>query len=295
MRFLLAHLSDVHIGPLPRPRARELLGKRLTGYVNWTRGRHRIHDMGVLARLVADLRAQRPDHVAMTGDIVNIGLPAEFPAARAWLESLGDPKDVSFVPGNHDAYVRASMSLLAKTFVAWVGDGAPSEPMFPYVRVRGDIALIGLSSARPTAPLLASGALGPEQCRRLGELLDDAQRRGLVRIVMIHHPPYRAGATLGRGLVDAARFEDVIHRHGAELVVHGHNHRSSIAHLAARTGVVPIVGVPSGSAVPGTRTHRAAYHLFAIERNGTGLTLRGRARGLVPGTKEIGDLGPLRL
>ncbi|MBV9636115.1 MAG: metallophosphoesterase, partial [Methylobacteriaceae bacterium] len=292
MRFLLAHLSDVHIGPLPRPRARELLGKRLTGYVNWTRGRHRIHDMAVLARLVADLKAQRPDHVAMTGDIVNIGLPEEFALARAWLESLGDPKNVSFVPGNHEAYVRAAMPHLADTFVAWVGDGAPSEPMFPYLRVRENIALIGLSSARPTAPLLASGALGAEQCQRLGELLEDTQRRGLVRIVMIHHPPYRAGTTLGRGLIDAAKFEEIIHRHGAELVVHGHNHRSSVAHLAAGGGIVPVVGVPSGSAVPGTRTHRAAYHLFAIEQTGTGLTLRGRGRGLIPGTREIGDLGP---
>ena len=41
--------------------------------------------MDVLAKLVDDIHAQKPDHVAMTGDILNIGLPAEFQLARAWL------------------------------------------------------------------------------------------------------------------------------------------------------------------------------------------------------------------
>ncbi len=91
MSLVLAHLSDAHIGPMPRPRKRELLGKRLTGYLNWTRGRAFVHDMDVLNRLVADIKAQRAGHIAMTGDILNIGLKAEFPLARAWLETLGRP------------------------------------------------------------------------------------------------------------------------------------------------------------------------------------------------------------
>ena len=90
MSLILAHLSDAHIGPLPRPQRYELIGKRLTGYLNWTRARAHIHDMDVLAALVADMKAQHPDHIAMTGDILNIGLKAEYPLARAWLETLGD-------------------------------------------------------------------------------------------------------------------------------------------------------------------------------------------------------------
>ena len=121
MSFLLAHLSDAHIGPLPKPRARELLGKRLTGYINWNR-RGRLHDMAVLARLVADMQAQSPEHIAMTGDILNIGLTAEFPFAREWLEGLGPTHDVSFVPGNHDAYTRSSARHVSATFAPWVSD-----------------------------------------------------------------------------------------------------------------------------------------------------------------------------
>ena len=116
MTFLLAHLSDAHIGPVPRPRLRELLGKRATGYANWLHKRARQHDMGLLARLVDDLKAQKPDHVAMTGDIVNIGLEAEIALARQWLDKLGAPGEVSFSPGNHDAYVPGAMPALAKAF-----------------------------------------------------------------------------------------------------------------------------------------------------------------------------------
>ena len=106
--FVLAHLSDPHLPPLPRPRLFELAGKRVLGYVNWTRNRHKYHRREVLDVLVSDLQAQSPDHIAVTGDLVNLALEAEFAAARAWLESLGPPKRITAIPGNHDAYVRAT-------------------------------------------------------------------------------------------------------------------------------------------------------------------------------------------
>src|SRR5262245_63151522 len=106
--FVLAHLSDPHLGPLPARRWRELLGKRATGYVNWRRKRHLIHRGEVLSRVVADLKAQAADHVAVTGDLVNISLVGEYAPARAWLASLGPPHDVTLVPGNHDLYVRTA-------------------------------------------------------------------------------------------------------------------------------------------------------------------------------------------
>ncbi|MFM2443417.1 MAG: hypothetical protein RJB09_603, partial [Pseudomonadota bacterium] len=179
MTFRLAHLSDAHIGPLPVPRMRDLLGKRLTGYLNWHR-RSRIHNMDVLAKIVADIHAQAPDHVAMTGDILNIGLPAEFPFASAWLETLGASQEVSFVPGNHDAYVRSSLVHLERTFAPWTTADETALKSYPYLRVRGDIALIGMNSGVPTAPLLASGKLGSEQRDRLESALAETGARGLM-------------------------------------------------------------------------------------------------------------------
>ena len=295
MSLSLAHLSDAHIGPLPQPRRRELVGKRLTGYLNWTRARAHIHDMDLLAALVADMKAQQPDHIAMTGDILNIGLKAEYPLARQWLETLGAPHDVSFVPGNHDAYVKGTMSDLAATFAPWT-KGDRGEPAYPYLRLRGNVALIGLSSGVPTAPFIASGRLGRKQCEAAAKLLAEAGRAGHVRVVMIHHPPQRDGATFGRALTDARDFESVIRRIGAELIIHGHNHRLSVTHMEGPDRPVPVVGVASASAIRGTPGHRAGYHIFEIDGTAKEPRIRGRVRGIAPGGKaEIVDLGPIVL
>lgn len=297
--FLLAHLSDAHIGPLPQFLRRELMNKRLTGYMNWKR-RAQIHDMDVLAALVADMKAQAPDHVAMTGDVMNIGLPGEFPVARAWLETLGDPRHVSFTPGNHDAYVRATLPWIEQTFAPWCSSDGEAHTRFPFLRLRGEVALIGLSSGVPTAPFLASGRLGLEQREALAALLDETGKRGLMRVVMIHHPPTRGGAGFGRGLTDARQFEAVLARHGAELVLHGHNHRLQVRHVdRSEAAKIPCVGVASCSAVPGTPLHRAAYHLYRITRAGNGWSVEARARGMAAessaGALHVRDLGPVAL
>jgi 3',5'-cyclic AMP phosphodiesterase CpdA len=292
--MLLAHLSDAHIGPIPRPKLRDLLGKRATGYANWLHKRARQHDMGLLGRLVDDLLAQRPDHVAMTGDIVNIGLPDEIASARSWLARLGTPEQVSFTPGNHDAYVPGAMPMLGRTFAPWTtGDDGVSA--FPYLRRRDGAALIGLTSGVPTAPFVASGRLGHEQLSKLAALLDSTRAEGLARVVMLHHPPHRGGARPLRGLDDAADFEETIARHGAELVLHGHNHRQSVYPLPSPQGWAPVVGVASASARPGAHYPTAAYHLYEIARVGDAIRITGRARGLHSADGEIVDLGELAL
>eukprot|EP01037_Dinobryon_pediforme_P013467 gene13467-13582_t len=268
MVFRLAHLSDAHIGPMPHPKLAELLGKRLTGFFNWHNGRYLVHDMKVLAALVADLRLQQVDHCAMTGDILNIGLRAEFPPAKRWLETLGAPADVSFVPGNHDVYVRSNMALVEEYFGGWMRSDSPATGTEPYLRIRGNVALIGLSSGVPTAPFLASGRLGKAQMTAFARMLSAPELKDFARVVMIHHPPYRIGARFGRGLMDAPKFEKIIAKYGAELIIHGHNHRESVHYLRGPRGGVPVVGVASASAVPGSPQHLAAYHRWLANYGG---------------------------
>jgi 3',5'-cyclic AMP phosphodiesterase CpdA len=266
--FTLAHLSDPHVGPLPKVRLSELMSKRLTGYWNWHRGRHRVHHMPTLVAVMSDIVAQKPDHVALTGDLVNIGLPSEFPAAAQVLKPLGGPDFVSIVPGNHDVYVRGSYEAMEHSFGPFMRGDDLSRTEFPYMRVRNGFALIGLCSGIPTAPLLASGALGDAQRRKFGEMLDAAGAGGMRRIVMIHHPPLATGATFGRGLRDAKAFEAVLRKHGAEMVLHGHNHSRSVHWLETRgKPAIPVIGVASASAVPGTPRHKAAHHLYRFEEH----------------------------
>ena len=65
------------------------------------------------------------------------------------------------------------MTHLAEAFAPWTkGDAEYAHgETFPFVRVRGEVALIGLSTATPTGPLMASGHLGARQIDALAAIL----------------------------------------------------------------------------------------------------------------------------
>ncbi|MBX9944410.1 MAG: metallophosphoesterase [Reyranella sp.] len=280
--FTLAHLSDPHL-PMPAAPLGELFGKRATGYLNWWRNRVRLHVPEALAGIVADIKAQRPDHVALTGDLVNVSLPAEFQRAAAWLAAFDGPDRITVVPGNHDVYVPTEWGASHGLWGAYLaGDGAPPAvgfEVFPTLRRRGPVALVGLSSGVPKPPLLATGTLGPAQIARAERLLADAGREGLCRVVLIHHPPITTEKRFKR-LTDASAFQAMIRRVGCELVLHGHNHRSEVAHIDGPAGPVPVIGVTSASAAAGSKYGRARYHLIRIERQAAAWRLDVEIRAL---------------
>jgi len=277
---LLAQFSDVHLGPLPKVSAADLASKRLIGYLNWQRSRGRIHADAVLSALTDDMHAAKPDQIVVTGDLVNLGLPAEYRQARAWLETLGPPHDVTVIPGNHDAYVASGV---AQYGVEWHdyarGDGDTGGTVFPFLRRRGLLALIGVSSAVPTGPLMATGRVGATQAQALAALLAETASEGSFRVVLIHHPVAEGAATRMRRLIDAARFRAVIAEHGAELVLHGHNHKTSVMAISGPHGNVPVVGATATSLKPRPRHAGGGYNLFDIDGapGAWRLTLRERA------------------
>ncbi len=279
--FTLAHLSDPHLAPLPEPHWSDLLGKRVTGYLNWQRRRRFIHQRPVLDAIVADLKSHAADHIAVTGDIANIALPQEFVNGRDWLEGLGHATDVSFIPGNHDIYVRDGVALAARQWGAYMSSDEGTNG-FPYLRRRGPLALIGVSSGVPTAPFLATGWVGTKQLAALAAILHDLKDGSLFRVVMIHHPPVSEAARHKR-LLDAPVLLKVIAQHGAELLLHGHDHLNMLNWLNGPNGTrVPAVGVPSASAAPGTSKHAAAYNLYAIDGSPGAWRCEQISRGIGP-------------
>jgi len=222
---------------------------------------------------VADIAAQRPDHIALTGDLVNISLPDEFARASRWLTALGTPDEVTVIPGNHDVYVATRWREGLGQWGAYMaGDGQPPATdfgIFPTVRRRGPVALVGLNSGVPKPPLLATGTLGEAQIAAVGKLLEELGREGLCRVVLIHHPPLTTESRFKR-LTDAAAFQAMIRRVGCEIVLHGHNHRSEVARIAGPLGPIPVVGVTSASAAPESKYGRARYHRLGIERGTAG-------------------------
>ena len=282
MAFVLAHLSDPHLAPLPQPRLSELIGKRVTGYINWQRKRRFIHDPAVLAAIVADMKAQSPDHIAVTGDIANISLPDEFTRGRDWLESLGPARDVTFVPGNHDVYVQEAANYAARQWGAQMSDD-DGIAGFPFLRRRGPLALIGVTSGVPTAPFLATGWLGTLQLAGLAETLNELKNKNLFRVVLIHHPP-ASKAGRHKRLLDAPVFLRIIAAHGADLVIHGHDHVHMLNWLKGPNGGrVPAIGVPSASTAPGTDKDAAGYNLYRIEGSHPDWQCEIISRGIAPG------------
>ena len=280
--FLLAHLSDPHLSPLPAPRWSELAGKRAIGFLNWRRRRHFIHRSDVLARIVADLKANAPDHVAVTGDLVNISLASEYVPAAAWLAALGTARNVTLVPGNHDAYVRAAARHPQAHWGDYMRGDDAGAAAFPFLRRRPPLALIGLSSAVPTAPLIATGRLGVEQIAKLAEMLTLSRREGLFRVVLIHHPPLSRPSRRFRRLLDGPELRSVLARQGAELVIHGHDHEHALIRLDGPGRSIPAVGVPSASEAPPGEHGPAGYNLYRIDGGagawGCEVVSRGLAR-----------------
>jgi 3',5'-cyclic AMP phosphodiesterase CpdA len=212
--YVVAHCSDPHITCVGYNRKRDFLNKRLVGCLRWQlKRRHEQHD-GLLTTLYQDLQRTQPDHLVITGDMTHLSLPAEFASARDWLQTMGAPEQITVIPGNHDQYVRTEWQ---QSFAFWLpymqSDTSPLqtaeaatslEELFPTLRIRRDIALIGTSTARPSALHLATGTIGKSQLAKLEMILQQLDGQQLFRILLIHHPPISGVVSWRRSLTDAS-------------------------------------------------------------------------------------------
>ena len=136
----LAHCSDPHLHGAASMHLRDWLGKRALSRLSWARGRGQLQRPEILELAMADLRAQAPDHVLVSGDITNFSLPGEFANAAAWLAGLGTPATVSAIPGNHDALVPVPWEQGLGRWQPWMQSDAPTDAAFPWLRRRGGVA-----------------------------------------------------------------------------------------------------------------------------------------------------------
>ena len=266
--FKLAHISDIHLAPLPRPTIRQLMSKRITGYVNWQKNRAGALDDTILAGLITHMKKQEPDHIVVTGDLVNLSLPEEFSNAYAWLEGLGTPEHVSVILGNHDTYVPGAYRSACRHWGQYMTADqiTPNGKIqFPYLRRREAISIIGCNSGVATWPFFATGKFDIPQAKRLATLLKEEGLAGRFRVVMIHHPPFRGAADYYKSLFGASIFRQIITEHGAELILHGHTHINSVQAIPGPNGNVPVIGIPAAGQTPGGRKPAARYNLFSIE------------------------------
>jgi 3',5'-cyclic AMP phosphodiesterase CpdA len=268
----LAHCSDLHLLSHDGARLLDLANKRWIGAANLLTNRSRHYHVAAFEQMVDDLNAQKIDHVLCTGDVTNLALEQEFRFARARFDKLaGGPEHVTVIPGNHDAYVAEGIGLFSQIFDEYhrsdPGWEWPGGERWPIVRVRGELALVGVTTARETAWFSAYGYVGDDQLARLHTALADPRLRGKVRLVAIHHPPAgRRARNAIRGLHDHEAFAKVIAEAGADLIVHGHEHRCMLEKLTGPSGPIEVRGIASGTYHHADPARTARYRVYEIDR-----------------------------
>lgn len=276
--FVLAHLSDPHFARADHIEKSDFLNKRILGYLRYKLKRQAEHSEEVLTILSKDLQRAKPDHIAITGDLTQLGLPIEFRIAYNWLQNLNSATKVTIVPGNHDTYIKTDWH---ETFAHWLdymagdrpdqsADLADLEGIFPTLRIRNRIALIGINTACPSRPHLATGTIGTGQLKKLKTVLAHLSGQNLFRIILIHHPPVQGVVNRRRSLTDAASLRLLIKRYGAELILFGHAHKTVNAHLDSPSGLIPAMGASSASSLSPKNQRLSCYYLYKITSTADG-------------------------
>jgi 3',5'-cyclic AMP phosphodiesterase CpdA len=191
----LAHITDLHFGA---------------------------EDDAVVKALRDELNRDRPDLVAVSGDLTQGARISEFRAAKAFLDSLVSPWLA--VPGNHDISPYNPMERFVDPYRRWRREiSAETAPSWR----NSQVAVVGLNSARRMS-LHWDFSRGRVTRRRLGHLLAalDAEPAERVRVVVMHHPLLAVeGAPKLRITGGADRALKMFAAHRVTLVLAGHLHR----------------------------------------------------------------------
>jgi len=252
-----------------------LLNKRLTGYINLRFRRHAVHKPQPVRAAAEEIRRLGLDHVVITGDLSNLALEQEFALVRRFLDQdLGlPPERVSVVPGNHDAYTQGAhrSDRFGQYFAPYIRSDIDVAPRFPFVHLRGPVAIIGLSTAWPRPPLVAAGHLGGTQLRALQRLLDHPEVERRTPVLLQHHPwhnPASIAKTLLEGLHDARAEARVFRRLSRGLLLHGHVHRRVHRKLPTERGHLDAVGATSASLLHDSDERMAGFNVYDIDDRG---------------------------
>jgi 3',5'-cyclic AMP phosphodiesterase CpdA len=277
----IAHFSDLHVLALDGIPTHRFFNKRFTGWVNLRVKRAHKHRPAHVRAVAREITRAKVDHVVITGDLTNLALEQEFLAVRTLLEEhLGlAPEQISAVPGNHDLYTRGAMrdQRFTKYFHDYVASDLPELsadiPLgrFPFVKLRGPCAIIGLSSAVPRPPLMASGQLGKPQLEALKRILAHPEVQKRTPVILLHHPihnPPSKVKTFVEGLWDADQLISELAGLHRGLLLHGHLHVRRQRALGTPVGEMLAIGATSASLDHEHEHKMAGFNLYEFDDSG---------------------------
>src|SRR5262249_61897634 len=111
------------------------------------------------------------------------------PARPSGPNPRGAPAGVGVVPGNHDAYGAAAALHRDRHWLPYMSgdaqEGRNSAGAFPYLRRRGPVALIGVSTAIATPPFMATGMAGEVPVACVAGTRADVRKENVVCMCII--------------------------------------------------------------------------------------------------------------
>ena len=284
----IAHFSDLHLLALAGVPLWRFFNKRLTGWANLLK-RKSIHRAAYVRAIAREVTRLGVDHVVITGDLTNLALESEFELAREVIEGeLGmAPSEVTVVPGNHDVYTRGARGsrrferALAPYLVSDLPELAVDTAggSFPVVKLRGEVAVVGLSSAVPRLPFVAAGEIGAAQLDALTRVLASPELTGRTVVLAVHHPPlndWPRHKTYVEGLRDGAELIARLQAVPRGLILHGHLHRRIERVFPGPGSRWEQIGATSASLHHEEPDRMAAFNVYEIDRDGSRLA-RARA------------------
>lgn len=223
----------------------------------------------VVEALAALARQQRPDLLVLSGDITQRARPAQFQAARSFMDRLGVP--LLAVPGNHDIPLLDVWTRLRRPYARHVAAfGSELEP----VHTSPDLMVVGVNTTR--ARRYKHGEVSGLQIDRVARTLAGARAEQL-RVVVVHQP---AAVTRAEERVNLLRGHQAALRAwsaaGADLVLGGHIH---LPYTLAPNGLARRLWVVQAGTAVSSRIRLEAPNSVNILRWGASLGARAeRAR-----------------
>lgn len=219
----------------------------------------------VVEALVALAAQQRPDLVVLSGDITQRARPAQFRAAKAFVDRLGAP--VLAVPGNHDIALFDLWARLTRPYARYTKVfGATLEPVYS----SPDLLVVGVNTTR--AWRHKHGEVSAAQIDHVATLLTAASPRQL-RLVVVHQPAAVARAEERSNLLRGHHAAlQVWSAAGADLVMGGHIH---LPYTLALDGLARRLWVLQAGTAISSRTRREAPNSVNILRWGAASSAAG--------------------
>jgi len=240
----IAHISDLHFGR---------------------------HDPRKVTALLHSLDHNRPDLVAISGDLTQRARSEEFAEARHFLDRIGRPTIV--VPGNHDVPLYAVHHRLLQPFAKFNRFIAPSGIADSFF-ADADLAVLGLNTARRL--VWKAGRVSFEQMNTIRRAFADLPQN-VWKLLVTHHP---LASAEGEPMIELAGRAKLAVRTVAEAGVHillsGHHHRTLVGSVEPNLVLNGSVLVVHAGTAVSTRTRSAegnSYNLIRLEPESVAVTV----------------------